>query len=333
VLCLIPSVAALGQVSTTGDPKAIDPNWIHLTLMDGSVISGTLTIKQITVETRFGTLQVPIENIKSFTPGLASHPQLRDEIRQLIEQLGAAEAPLRDKAERSLIAKGTSIRKQVEAAANDPDPERKLRIDRILDEFDQVQEDADFVEPVGGVKQLIEDDTIVTTHFTIVGRISPRSFTVNSPYGPLNVNISAIDRAKRILEVPKQDIRKTVTVSGTHVVPIRFKSTGIRLTRGQKVVIKADGKITLTPWGTNAISTPDGSPNHGWHVQNVIPNGSLVARVGKTGPVFKVGSTHTFEAEQSGLLELGIGTHPSHTGQNYPGQYEVKIKVIERKRP
>ncbi len=332
-LCLVPAAIALGEAQSVDDYQVIDPHWMQMTLMDGSIISGTLTIKQINVETRFGTLQVPIENIKSLTPGLNSHPQLRDKIQQFIKQLGASEAPLRDQAERGLLLLGMPIRSQVATFVNDPDPERKLRINRLLNEFDQVREDMDFEELGSSLQALIEEDSIVTTYFTIVGRVSPRSFTVNSPYGALKFNISALDRATRGIDKPKHTIRKTVAVSGIYVVPSRFKNTGIRLVRGQKVTIKADGKITLTPWGTNAISSPEGSPKHGWHIQNIIPNGALVARLGKSSPVFKIGAKHTFKAEKSGLLELGIGVHPSHTRQNYPGQYEVKIRVHDPKNP
>lgn len=331
-LCLVPTVTALGEAQSIDDPQASDPYWMQMALMDGSIISGALTIKQINVETRFGTLQVPIENIKSLTPGLNSHPQLRDKIQQFIEHLGASEAPLRDQAERSLLSLGMPIRSQVAGFVNDPDPERKLRINRILSEFDQVREDMDFEEPDSTLQALIEEDSVVTTYFTIVGRVSPRSFTVNSPYGALTFNISALDRATRGIDELRHTVQKTVVVRGIHVVPSRFKSTGIRLIRGQKVTIRADGKITLTPWGTNAISSPAGSPKHGWHIQNIIPNGALVARLGKSGPVFKIGAKHTFKAEKSGLLELGIGVHPSHPSQNYSGQYEVKIRVNDPKR-
>ena len=60
--------------------------------MEGSVVSGTLSVEAITVKTAFGTLQVPVEHVVSFTPGLDSHPQLQKRIGRLIQQLGSNDA-------------------------------------------------------------------------------------------------------------------------------------------------------------------------------------------------------------------------------------------------
>jgi hypothetical protein len=48
----------------------LGPKFIRLHLQDGSVISGDLSVAEISVETQFGKLVVPIEKLRSFTPGL-----------------------------------------------------------------------------------------------------------------------------------------------------------------------------------------------------------------------------------------------------------------------
>ena len=61
-----------------------------LHLQNGSTISGRLAIKQITLETRYGTLTIPIEKIKSITPGLGSNnSQLGAKLSALVEKLGS----------------------------------------------------------------------------------------------------------------------------------------------------------------------------------------------------------------------------------------------------
>ena len=190
-------------------------------------------------------------------------------------------------------------------------------------------EDGEFVD-VQTFNILRKRDTVVTTEFTIIGTISPKTFTVNNRYGKLVVELADIDNVSRKIEKEQKILRKALTVEGANVVPRQFKNSRIRLKRGQKVSIKAEGSVTLSPWGQQAVSTPDGSTQHGWHVQNQIPNGALVGRVGD-GPVFLVGSKLKFTAKKAGELQFGIGTHPSHTHQNYPGQYELKITVIDPK--
>src|SRR5688500_11458342 len=47
--------------------ESADPGAITLFLMDGSMIGGTLGLKEITIETEFGALRVPVGRIVSFT--------------------------------------------------------------------------------------------------------------------------------------------------------------------------------------------------------------------------------------------------------------------------
>ena len=96
-----------------------------------------------------------------------------------------------------------------------------------------------------------------------------------------------------------------------------------------RVTISASGTITMSPWGSNAASGPDGMPNYGWYVPNSIPGGALVYKIGDKGQVTKAGTKTSFVAKSSGVLQLAIGMMPeySNEGYNFPGEYKVKLKV------
>jgi hypothetical protein len=98
------------------------------------------------------------------------------------------------------------------------------------------------------------------------------------------------------------------------------------------VQITADGRLTMTPWGNNAFSTPEGSEQFQWYLPNQIAGGALVARVGTSGKVFKVGAKHNFTATRAGILYFGIAMNPQFASQDYsyPGRYDVKIRVNAR---
>jgi hypothetical protein len=85
----------------------------------------------------------------------------------------------------------------------------------------------------------------------------------------------------------------------------------------------------MSPWGNNTFSTPDGSEQFQWYLQNQIPGGALVGRIGAGGKVFKVGSKHMQIVTKAGVLYLGIAMNPQFASQdyNYPGQYDVKLRV------
>jgi hypothetical protein len=110
-----------------------------LHLMDGSMITGRLSLKELTVETKFGTLNVPVANIRSFTPGLSSHPTLSKQIAGWIEELGSGTFNDREEAQKSLMKLGPSVRAELERRRDDSDAERRTRVRAILGEFEQAQ--------------------------------------------------------------------------------------------------------------------------------------------------------------------------------------------------
>lgn len=312
-------------------PPPVDPEVIRLFLMDGSIISGKLSIKEIEVSTQFGMLKVPVTELKSFTPGLASHPELGKKVYDLIDKLGSSDFAARELAQKELIKMGPEVRGELEKKAGDPDTERRMRIASILDEFDLVSDDEDDEAAAETARSgvLIVRDTVETKEFTAVGQIVAKSFTISSLYGPLTVQLADIRRGQRDgLKMP--DVRRTVEVDEANLVQRSLKDTGIRVERGDKVTITAEGTLTMTPWGTGVVSTPEGGANFGWFMPNTIPGGCLVGVVGPKEDYFKVGSKSTFKAQRAGTLRLGIGMQPDYATQNFPGKYAVKIRV-ERK--
>ena len=323
------AASAVGQDAATVEPMPGDQPVLMLKLTDGSLISGRLTVHEIIVDTSFGRLTVPMEKIISFRPGLESRPKFSKKILGMIDKLGSDKALERDAAQRDLMAMGPSVRGLLVPHLEDADPERKLRVQAIIDQLDELIQDDELVD-AKTFEPIRKRDTIVTTEFTIIGTISPKTFTVNNRYGKLVVNLADIDLVSRKAEKQPKVVRKELAVEGANVVPRQFKNSRIRLRRGQRVAIKAGGTVTLSPWGEHAVCTPDGSSAYGWHVQNQIPNGALVARIGD-GPVFLVGSKLKFTAKQAGQLQFGVATLRNQASQSFPGQFELKITVVDPK--
>lgn len=301
---------------------------VMLHLMDGSMLSGKMTIQDIQVATEFGLLKVPVNSIRTFTPGLGSHPELFAKVTDLIEDLGSSDFSEREGAQKALLELGVQVRAELEKRSSDSDVERRSRVRKILAELDELErvEDEDYENQAPSARGvLIQRDTIETTEFTIVGQISPKTFQILSKYGPLSVNLSDIRKAERDLG-GRPELRKTMGVDGANLVQNNTKTSGIRLSRGDRVMVNADGNITMTPWGNEAVVTPDGSQQYGWYLPGQIPGGSLVARIGD-GPVFKVGSKASFVAERSGVLEFGVGVQNDYVNNMFPGRYTVRIRV------
>lgn len=321
-----PEADATSEPTSAAPVAAPEPTtWRHrVKLTDGSLFVGRLAAGELTIETAYGSLEVPTRDIVGLQPGLDHRPALRKRIQRLIRDLAAAEYKVRQKAMDRLIRMGPAVRPFVAAHADDQDAERKQLVAKILEQFDRMGDD-----PVGGdenVEPLIAEDRLATEDFTIVGQLQVSELTVGTDYAELTLPMARIERVERFDPTEPKAVTERLTVAGEYKASINHKRTGIRLRRGDRVSIRADGQINMTPWGSNAVSGPDGMPNYGTYTNN-IHQGALVGRVGGSGQVFKVGSKHTFTAEKAGELELAIGINHSYANRNFPGNYEVIIRV------
>src|SRR5579872_310036 len=224
------SPPATAPVANTGARSGAAQNGgsrtMRLHLMEGSVVTGKLSTDTVTVETAFGKLEVPVANIVSFTPGLDSHPEEGKRIGRLIQQLGSNGAAERDAAQRTLTDMGKSIQPELARYAADDDTERRTRIQKILAELEEA-EDEDDLEPLAA-KPWLAQDSVETTLFTVVGRISPQTFDVQTQFGPLKVAIGDIRRGERELDL-KPEIRKTIGVTGENLIQLNMQTSGVRV--------------------------------------------------------------------------------------------------------
>ena len=307
----------------------LGPKFIRLHLQDGSVISGDLSVSEVAVETQFGKLTVPIAKVRSFVPGLDSNKKAAEQINGLVEKLGGDDYKTREQAHKDLAAMGIRVRKELEKHAGPENAELKRHVSEILKELDEsAEEQAEDDLASAGTSPWIQLDTVVTTDFTVLGKVTPQEFTIDSKYGPLKIALGDISRAEREIGA-RESFRKNMSVEGSTLAQRGFKSSGIKVQAGDKIVIKAEGSIVMSPWGSNAHSGPDGMPNYGWYIPNQIAGGALCARIGEKGAPFKVGRSLTFTAKTSGTLQFAIGIQGEYAGEGYqfPGEYKLKLRV------
>jgi len=303
-----------------------DPDVIKLSLMDESIITGKLSVKEIAVETQYGTLNIPVANIRSFTPGLQSHPGYAKQISTLIQSLGSSNFNEREKAQVQLMEKMPTIRGELEKYQNDADTERRNRVVAILTQYEEMAAD----EPAGTNNWLMQQkDVVETLDFTIVGKIVPQSFQLTSQYGPLTIQLADIRKAQRDTN-KKEDLRQTITVDASNFAYKNPMNTNIRLERGDKLTITAEGTLQMQPWGNNASASPEGNPQYGWFLGNQIAMGALIGRVGSNDQFTKIGNKYSLNVEKGGVLQLAIAMNNDYNENQFPGKFTVKIHVAKR---
>lgn len=311
-------------VAATPPKPAPPPGTLVFHLMDGTIITGKLQTQTIPLKTEFGDLVIPITKIQHFAPGLIAHPELNKQITGLIEQLAHSKAGQRDKAQEQLVGFGPGLAPELQRYANDKDAERRVRISKVLEEIYSNQEEYedDDGKPTVSLARL---DTIRTEHFTAAGRIQQDSFSIRSKFGALTVKLADI-KAVHAPTSSKPDVRKSIEVTGKDMAGMNYKDTGIRIKRGDRITINADGKITMSPWGNNTISNPDGMANNGMYNGN-IPLGALAGRIGNSGEEFLVGRKTAFTAKKSGTLYLGFAMQTNWANYQFPGSYQARVHV------
>jgi hypothetical protein len=316
-----PATAPSNSSVTVSTPPGPPPE-LKVTLMDGTVLTGKFSTPELTVETKFGALKVPIDEIQAFAPGIKSHPEFSAKLNDLVNDLAADAFADREKAQQQILKMGPEIKGELDRLVKTADAEKQMRLQKIIEEFEsQRDEDADVS------RDWKQDDTIVTQNFTIVGRIVTPGFSVASPYGTLAVKIKDIRMAKRDAAEP-EEIRKSITVPGSTLSQHNFITSSIRVNKGDTINVTASGTVTMTPWGNNNQCGPDGNQRYGT-VMNNIYSGTLVARIAG-GDMIKVGSKASFVATKAGVVEFSIAMQSDYGGTTFPGEYQVKVHVMRK---
>lgn len=314
-------------------PPELPKKFVRFHMWDGSIVGGEVQMDTITVRTEFGSLEVPVEDIKRFYPGLNSFPELNSKIEKLVKDLGHKDFDVREKSKRELRAMGHQIRNELNRFDDGGSAERKKRLGEIKkeisEEFDSMEEE-DLANDLLN-QPLIRGDKIETPLFSIVGKIEQEKFVLTSKFGELTVKLADVRMADRAFMKVAEVVKKKCEVDGHAFFQKNTYSTRIRLNKGDKVSISADGSIQWTNWSKS--STADGINNEGKY-QN-IQAGTLCARVGTSGNVIKIGSKGSFVAKKPGILYLAIAMQDSYANNSsykWVGKYIARVEVKPTKK-
>ncbi len=119
---------------------------------------------------------------------------------------------------------------------------------------------------------------------------------------------------------PIQEYKKRSIVSAED----DWAATDLRLFKGQNLSVTAKGRIFVT--GDHSCS-PEGCDEDKWREYSYMrsqPHGCLIARIGKSGKLIKIGNRQEFEAAESG--ELFFSVNDKHQ-RNNAGHFEVETTV------
>lgn len=298
--------AVRAQEAEAPAPTEADPPPHAVELRSGTVLVGKLEPTNWKVTTAFGELTVPVLEIRRVRFGRRAQPERLLKVEEAVKNLASAVPERRDHARASIVQEGIFAVPSLRAAAKThTDPEVKRIAAEILKELDP---DDELVVP--------DEDQVDTARFSVLGQIQLEAFKVNvRELGPLVVKRGDVESVR---SVAPDDSRK-ITVAGTNCWPNGWLDTKIKVEKGEKLKIAASGTIFFPNWGQ--AFTPDGNQNMG--MMNNMMVGTLAARVGPKGTIFRLGSNYTGAMPASGTLQLILNIQAPD--QPHDGEFTVVL--------
>ena len=300
-------------------------NEMEVSFANGSVVKMVLKTPSVEIETAYGKLTVPINEIRQIEFGVHLSPETEAKVESAIANLNSEVFRVRELAGLELIKIGPDAFLAVHLAANRGELEGSRRAKQILQTLQQSLPAKD--------QRLQVDDQIITPKFTILGRIATRSVKAQADYfGEVELTITQL-RTMRSTEAPgdltvQVDAAKYASVGGTE-----WLATDFRLDGRSKLTITASGQVDLWPQGPgNYMSSPQGYNVGGGQLiiggginRRRINPGALMGRIGDSGAPFLVGENYEGAPSGEGKLFLQIG--PSPWQNESSGSYQVKIAI------
>ncbi len=308
-LCSQPPAAAPG-----GKPAIVE---VHYT--NGSIVFMTLADQNIEVQTAFGKLIVPHNQIEAIEFGQHLDKETQEKVHAFIQQLGDSNFQKRELAFKSLVQLGHQAYPALVEVQQSKDQEIAIRAQQAVKLIEQ--------QLPAKLLHRKKDDVIYTKPFTIVGQIQNPTLTAHAEFfGDLNLkpaHLLAIGRPKTS-SVPMQlAIDSAKYGSATD----QWLATGFQVQQGQTLTITATGTIDLVPpQAGKYMSGPWGWNNAGKSQMNV--EGTLQGKIGPNGPVFTIGDSYQQVADHSGEVYLHIV--PCIWGNASLGSFQVKIAVEQK---
>jgi hypothetical protein len=309
--------AESGQAEADGQPDSGAPPPIFY-LRDGSKVAGIPKIQHLEVETRYGKLIVPRDELVRVRFAQRIDPGLLARIEEQLGELGCDDFDRREAAMEALRAIGAPALESIRAATKSENSELKERARILVDELEAAAgtRSEEALPRLTGM-----EDEVLTSRMTIKGRVLIEELAIESRYGPLRIRVADLEGASFRHDGPTS---RRISVAASQHAPNNWLDTQIDV-KGQSLRIEASGQINVSDYGVSA--GPSGTRQYSGNTFGNFPMLSLVGKIGKNGKPFLVGDQHRSRPKQGGRLYLAVIPFTYNPG-NASGTYQVRIRLI-----
>jgi hypothetical protein len=317
--------------------SAQKPAEVSVKLRDGSNVSGTAALPDVSLVTDYGKLQIPLKNVSSIKVGIPTDKATGDKAIAFLKQLSSTSEEAKKGAYEELVKLGVkaipAIDKFINDSKNQNEYSGEYTPDNVLNELRSANNvDANTSE---------NDEVSIDNGYLMGGVFDFAKLDVKTAYGNLSI--------------PKEKIKSIdVTYIGDGTSnEMNFKliasknisanqaggwlKTGIMLKNGQKFTIISSGEVTLAslsnqkyhPDGSYETATGEKYPSTSAASEEssatTYPSyGNVVYKIGETSTTnLKAGAKLNGTAVGSGMLYLSIYETVYNAANT--GSYSVKV--------
>jgi hypothetical protein len=279
----------------------------------------TILQENLTVQTRYGKLSVPVRDVRRVEFALHLSPADIGRIEDAIGKLGSVQFAEREKATAELVRLGERAYPALLKASKSGDKETAARAGQLVESLRKRL-------PAERLR-VRKHDVLHTTEFTIVGRIEDESLKARSElFGDVQLRLTQL-RELRGLGVGRE-IQVVVDAARYAAQTESWLETELEVTAGAELRVTTKGQVDLWPIGGQNgqyVTGPAGTA--GWG-KGPYPGGALLGRVGPGGKVFVLGADYSGTAQEDGKLYLCIVPSAWNNASN--GSYTVTINSGRR---
>lgn len=323
----------------TGVLCAQKPAEVSVKLRDGSNVTGTAALPDVTLITDYGKLQIPLKNVSSIKVGIPTDKAISDKATSYLKQLSSTSEDAKKGAYEDIIKLGVKAIPAIESFMNDPKNQNEYTGEYTPDNAANELRSANGIDAGTSDK----DEVSIENGYLMGGIFEFSKLDVKTEYGNLSI--------------PKEKIKNIdVTYlgeSGSNELSFKLMGaknissnqnggwlkTGIMLKTGQKFTITASGEVTLASL-SNQKYHPDGSyetatgekypttaatDEYSASSASTYPSyGNVVYKIGETSTTnLKAGAKFNGTAQNSGMLYLAIYETVYNAGNS--GSYSVRV--------
>jgi hypothetical protein len=291
-----------------------EPALYEVRLTDGSTVKIRLLTAEIEIATQYGTLKVPVVDVRRIDIGLRYPEGVEKRVEAAVAQLGSQDFRARESAGSELLRLKEFAYRPVKRALKSEDAEVRRRATDLVRELE---------ERVPGERlELRDEDVIVTARFPIVGRIqTPVLKGSSAVFGEFQLRLTDTRQVRSTAAEKETEITVDAGRFAAPSLNEWFESSFV-VEKGATLRLRADGSVNLNPQQGNFFTGPNGSAQFGNQgTDGHFMPGTLIGRIGRRGPSFKVGSQYEDKAKETGRLYFRIS--PGPWGQQAMGSYTV----------